>query len=324
MQDNLERLAKRPAEAVHLSANAEKKSGRLPRRKLPRFPQVLTKRQIRQYREEGYLVFRKFISRAMAKKAKRAITEVTLRQIQNPEIAEYVPMDESGDHMSGARWNNRSSNFYIQLEAGWDPAGKTDLEIEAQVRKLMNYHNEHPIFRQIGIDNVNLLRVLGQLFKDHAILYQSVAFIKPAKIGTAKAWHQDNAYFRMKNLDKVLGIWIALENARVENGCMHVLPGGHKLGPLRHHHTKECEIMPDRFNASLGVPVELDPGDIMIFHSNLPHMTPANKSNRRRRALQFHYRAANNRILTFEEYEKIFAEKDGTPASCAAAQARGL
>jgi phytanoyl-CoA hydroxylase len=59
----------------------------------------------------------------------------------------------------------------------------------------------------------------------------------------------------------------------------------------------------------------------MFFHGLLPHQTPPNQSPDRRRALQFHYRSRNSRIISKEEYSRIFA-KNGTPASCAFAERR--
>ncbi len=295
------------------------------RNKLQRFPSTqLTKTQIKRYREEGFLVFRHFLTQREVIRAKAAIREVVKRTVLSPELARYQQPDTLKDNQSGACYRSRSSNFSIRLEAGWNPEGRSWQEIEQHTRQLMNYHSEHQVFHQIGVSNVRLLKILGQLLNDYTVLYQSVAFVKPARIGRAKAWHQDNAYFRMADLNKVLGIWIALDQASVENGCMHVIPGGHKSGPMKHHHTTDCEIVAGRFDPDLAMPIELAPGGIIIFHSNLPHMTPPNKSSKRRRALQFHYRAESNEVLSFLEYESVFKEHDGTPASCAAAQQRGL
>ncbi len=58
----------------------------------------------------------------------------------------------------------------------------------------------------------------------------------------------------------------------------------------------------------------------MFFHGMLPHQTPPNASPQRRRALQFHYRSADSRITDRDEYDAVFAEADGTPASCVAAK----
>jgi hypothetical protein len=147
--------------------------------------------------------------------------------------------------------------------------------------------------------------------------------VKPPRVGSEKPWHQDNAYFRVTPLDQVLGVWIALDDATVENGCMHVLPDGHKRGPLRHYHGRDCEIVPDRIGDYLGEPIELPAGGALFFFGMLPHRTPVNTSSQRRRALQLHYRGAHSIQNEQADYDAIFAEADGSPASCHAGRVRG-
>jgi ectoine hydroxylase-related dioxygenase (phytanoyl-CoA dioxygenase family) len=150
-------------------------------------------------------------------------------------------------------------------------------------------------------------------------MFQDMALVKPPFIGSEKPWHQDNAYFSVTPLDSVLGVWIALDEATAANGCMHVLRGGHQLGALRHFHGRDCEIMPQRVDESQALAVPLPPGGAMFFYGMLPHQTPPNSSPDRRRALQFHYRSASSQVVPRDEYDRIYAEADGTPASCAAA-----
>src|SRR5262249_52316205 len=105
----------------------------------------------------------------------------------------------------------------------------------------------------------------------------------------------------------------------VDNGCMHVLAGEHKLGPRKHHHDRDCEIIPNRLNPANAIPIELQAGGGMFFAGMLPHQTPPNPSPKPPRALQFHYRSATSQIVSGEEYNRVYAEADGTPASCGAA-----
>jgi hypothetical protein len=56
----------------------------------------------------------------------------------------------------------------------------------------------------------------------------------------------------------------------------------------------------------------------------LPHETPPNRSPHRRRALQFHFRGAGTRVIDEEAYDRLFVDRDGTPASCRAASRLGF
>jgi phytanoyl-CoA hydroxylase len=187
----------------------------------------------------------------------------------------------------------------------------------------MNFEHAAPIFEKMVFSHPRTQPILRSLLGEEPILFQSMALLKPPG-GVEKPWHQDNAYFSTENPQGVIGTWIALDDASVANGCMHFLPGGHLRGPLKHHHTSDCEIMTGRFDVSQAVPVPLRAGGIIFFHGNIPHQTPPNHSNQRRRALQFHYRAASNQNVARDIYDQIFCESDGTPASCAAAIPQNL
>jgi ectoine hydroxylase-related dioxygenase (phytanoyl-CoA dioxygenase family) len=146
-----------------------------------------------------------------------------------------------------------------------------------------------------------------------------MALVKPAWIGSEKPWHQDNAYFKYAPLESVVGFWVALDDASADNGCMHVLSGWHRRGGLKHFHAGDCQILPDRVAPGEPLAIELPAGGAMFFSGMLPHQTPPNRSPKPRRALQFHYRGVSTRAVDQAEYDRLFAEADGTPASCAAA-----
>ena len=98
---------------------------------------------------------------------------------------------------------------------------------------------------------------------------------------------------------------------------MHVIPGGHLNGTRKHYWSKvDCEITTDDVDPSLSVPIELPPGGLMIFDGMLPHETADNHSNRRRRALQFHYRSAKTEIVPREEHRQKFTGSDGMFVGC--------
>jgi hypothetical protein len=83
----------------------------------------------------------------------------------------------------------------------------------------------------------------------------------------------------------------------------------------------DCEehvrkVPASRLDPARVVPVPLRAGGAMVFSGMLPHMTPANRSARRRRAVQLHFRHPHSQIVSRREYSKLFAEADGTPAAC--------
>ncbi len=280
----------------------------------PACPTKLAPEQIAQYQNDGYLAFVDVLTPEEVQDARDAISTLVQSVAGDPKVQK-----------KGSFWIPDGKKFGVQFEAAYVPDNANDADIELKVRKLMWYVDEHPHFVLLGRHHPKVHGVLQSLIGAEPILYQDMALVKPPFIGSEKPWHQDNAYFSVTPLEAICGVWIALDDATVENGCMHTIPGSHKWGALRHHHDRDCEIVPDRLAAQNDiVPVELPAGGAMFFSGMLPHQTPPNTSPDRRRALQFHYRAADSIIHTGEEYFKIFAEADGSPASCEAARQRGL
>jgi len=212
----------------------------------------------------------------------------------------------------------------FQLESGQKPELDDPVALELQVRKFMDFVDEAEIFREIVGPDSPIQQIVSELIQDEALLYQSQALIKPPKIGSTKPWHQDNAYFSVKPLESVCGVWIAVDEATVENGCMHMLKGEHKSGAYRHEHKRDCEINVRKLNLKSLVPVTLKPGSALFFSGMIPHETPPNRSDRRRRALQFHFRGSKSEILPGPEYDTIFRDAEDEPASCEAVRKTGV
>jgi len=278
-----------------------------------------------QYQELGYVAFEGVLSAAEVEVARDALSSVTSTLMQAARRGEAEVQQAPPGAMknyAGPRVTNTESGCTIHFEPGVQPLALSDEEAEQKFRKLHGYHEEHPVFAEL-VEHAQIRSFLGDLIGQEVQLKDVMALSKPPFIGSEKPWHQDNAYFNWLPLDLVGTVWIALDDATVENGCMHLLPGQHKRGPLRHYHTIDCEILPERLDTSLAVPVELKAGGVLYFSALLPHQTPANASPARRRALQFQYRGIETYQVSTEEYGKVFAEADGQPASCALAYETG-
>jgi phytanoyl-CoA hydroxylase len=161
--------------------------------------------------------------------------------------------------------------------------------------------------RKLWTGAPRMMAILDQLIGPGARLIQDMALMKPPFRGAEKPWHQDNAYFDWTPLDGVLGVWIALDPATVENGCMQIAPGSHRAGPAPHYHVRDCQLVDQTSRAARAEVVPLGPGGALFFSALLHHGTPPNRSPDRRRALQFHFAAARCRRMTFGEHMTYFA-----------------
>jgi len=144
-----------------------------------------------------------------------------------------------------------------------------------------------------------LTRVIGPNVK----CMQSMFFVKHAG-RPGQAWHQDEAF--IPTTDRSLtGVWIALDKATVDNGCLWVIPGSHKPGviwPMREHNDPRFDHSPESrgfpWNDSDAVPVELEPGSVLLFNGYLLHRSLNNVCKEEfRRSYVSHYMSAESPLL---------------------------
>lgn len=185
---------------------------------------------------------------------------------------------------------------------------------ELRLRKLAYFVQIEPRLDAIA-RHAGLLRAVAQLIGPGARMIQDMALLKPPFRGSEKPWHQDTAYFDWTPLGGILGTWIALDEATVENGCMQVIPGSHLEGPMPHFHVRDCQIADQRVRAERAVAIPLKPGGVLFFSGLLHHGTPPNTTAARRRALQYHYAAANCERMTIQQHGELFAS-GGAYAGC--------
>jgi len=124
-------------------------------------------------------------------------------------------------------------------------------------------------------------------------LYHDQALFKPALHGDEVPWHQDNGYWKFKPANAI-SLWMALDDADEENGCMRFVPGSHKAGEAGHQRAGEyiAQIKADA-DESLAVPVPLPAGSAVFHHCQTLHNTQPNRSMRQRRAWVRHFVAGD-------------------------------
>jgi len=182
------------------------------------------------------------------------------------------------------------------------------------VRKLMGFVEYDARLKAIA-EHPALLAVLHRLMNDVPVLFQDMALLKPPFIGREKPWHQDNAFFDIPPETTVVGVWIALDEAVPENGCMFIIPGSHREGPMLHWVRRDWQICDTDVAATEAIAVPLKPGGCLFFHGLLHHGTPPSQSARRRRALQYHYKPLHAGNTSPQERLAVFGS-EGKDVSC--------
>lgn len=141
---------------------------------------------------------------------------------------------------------------------------------------------------------------------------------KLAFTATETPWHQDEAYWLPGIPDRrSLSVWLALDEARVENGCMWFVPGSH-AAPTRAHGWAgpRGQTLVAPVADGEGVPVPLRPGSCTFHHGNMLHSAGGNETDRRRRACITNFRSAE--MIRWErergyDHRSENARNDGEP-----------
>jgi phytanoyl-CoA hydroxylase len=259
----------------------------------PAFAPRWSPAELARYRDDGYVAMEGVFASDDVATAKVALSElVRLRTSEGGVVFQEEPYYSSGVH------DDRVD----------DP--------ELRVRVIRNYCQAEPRLAALA-SHPRLRGLVGELIGGEHALLQDTALLKPAYHGAEKPWHQDAAYFDRDPIEGVVGVWIALDPASVENGCMQIVPGSHLDGPVRHYHVRDCQMEDGRVAIDRAVVVPLRPGGALFFSTLLHHGTPPNSGPDRRRALQFHFASARCRTLTFDAHAALF-DDGGAYAGCRA------
>jgi non-heme Fe2+,alpha-ketoglutarate-dependent halogenase len=134
-------------------------------------------------------------------------------------------------------------------------------------------------------------------------------FCKMPKDGTTVSWHQDASYWPLTP-SKTATVWLAVDDADVDNGCMRFVSGSHLQGQLefRASETSENNVLNQTVDeveryGSL-VDVELKAGEISIHSDLLLHSSHYNESDRRRCGLTLRYCTPDVRAMPGFGWEK--------------------
>jgi len=204
---------------------------------------------------------------------------------------------------------------FVALEPG---TAATAAPFADRIRKFSDFTDVEPALLRAAL-SARLHAILDRIMGCGRVLMQEMALVKPPRIGGEKPWHQDAAYFRGSDPHLMFGVWIALDPADRSNGCMEVIRGSHLAGPVPHVPHADinlCTIDPRFIQADRRTALPMAPGDALIFHSLIHHYTAAYVSDRRRRALQFHYHQTGMEWTPLTVHRGMFHDADGEYAGC--------
>ncbi len=126
--------------------------------------------------------------------------------------------------------------------------------------------------------------IAHQLLGPHARFSDDHVLMKPAKVGAATPWHQDEAFRDPRYQTREISIWLALQPVDRVNGCMEFIPGSNLGGVLPHRspngdssvHALECF---EGFDVDAAVPCPVPAGGCTIHTGRTLHFAGPNRSD---------------------------------------------
>jgi ectoine hydroxylase-related dioxygenase (phytanoyl-CoA dioxygenase family) len=146
-------------------------------------------------------------------------------------------------------------------------------------------------------------------------LYWNQAVFKGPEGEKEFPWHQDDGYTPVEP-SPYLTLWLALNDATPENGCISVMPGSHKNGRAPHRPSPVGLICHDLDDPNQGVQVPVKAGSIAVFQSLVYHKSGVNRSQGTRKAYIIQYSHAGLRDANTGQTlgNKIPLARGGRPA----------
>ena len=252
----------------------------------------LSEEMIAAYHKAGVLVLRNFVSvdacRGLRQRANELVAGFDPAEVRSVfSTTKQTQLDDSYFIDSGDK-----IRFFLE-DGAFDESGELRQAKELCLNKMGHaMHDLDPVF-----DAFSRTPELGEAARrigiaDPAVL-QSMYIFKPPHIGGEVVCHQDSTYIYTEP-ESCIGFWFALEDATLENGCMHFIPGGHKL-PLKKRNYRKAdgnlvtEVLDDTpWPEDRKIAAEAPAGTLVIFDGRMPHLSAANRSEKSRHAYTLH------------------------------------
>ena len=195
-------------------------------------------------------------------------------------------------------------------------------------KRLVNFHLWSSSAARIGTSQL-IMEILDLIFDAQTSVYTSLTF----KYGTQQPVHRDTPHFSTWPPRQFAGVWTALEKVRPEAGPLFYHPGAHRftvdpqrfmsdaMRRLPNAQPREQLLMAlDLYNGEVirtaptvsdAKSLELDIGDTVIWHPELPHGgLPAADPYRTRWSIVFHCAPVDVQV---HQHDAFFSHRGPEP-----------
>ena len=259
---------------------------------------MLNPEQITQYHEQGYLV----LENALSEQDIASLKQAAMGIVADFDAEQQRTVFKTTDRDAGRDdyFFDSAENVHCFLEEGaLDENGELNRPKEVAINKIGHaMHDLVPEFTRFC-----RLPLFGQVLRDigyvSPALMQTMYIFKQPGIGGEVRWHQDASYL-ISGAPGVTGIWIAIEDATRDNGCLWMQPGQHH-SPLREIYEVDWqarngtlrELDDTPWTNGEAVAMEVPAGSVVFFNDRMPHYSSQNLSDKSRHAFTLHVTEAD-------------------------------
>jgi phytanoyl-CoA hydroxylase len=252
----------------------------------------LSDEMISDYHASGVIILRDFVSPKTCLELKKRALELV--DDFDPGAVKSVFSTTDQTQLDDRYFIESGDKIRFFLEKGaFSESGVLRQSKEGSLNKMGHaMHDLDPVFDRFSRTPA-LAKIASRLGVADPAIIQSMYIFKPPRIGGEVVCHQDSTYIYTEP-ESCVGFWFALEDATIDNGCMHFIPGGHRL-PLkqRNYRVGEFELATEILDAEpwpehLKLPAEASAGTLVVFDGRTPHLSGPNRSEKSRHAYTLH------------------------------------
>lgn len=243
--------------------------------------------------EKGFAILPAFVPEEQVEAMKKRAREIA--SASNPEKLSIFQTSNEQQRTSDEYFLTSGDKVRCFFEQEAVQEGQLALEREVCVNKIghaLHVHDE--TFKQFST-SANIRALVKALGFEEPLLVQSMFIFKNPQVGGEVSPHQDSTFLWTDPKPTCIGLWFALDDASIENGCLWAIPGSHTTEITRRFvRTPSGNATEWRGCSSETVclddftPLEVEKGTLVVLHGGVMHMSYANKSKRPRNAFTLH------------------------------------
>ncbi|KAM6985925.1 phytanoyl-CoA dioxygenase domain-containing protein 1 [Aplochiton taeniatus] len=260
----------------------------------------LTEQDAVKYEKDGYLVLEGLLTSDECDALRHRMGEI----VEDMDVPEHCRVQFSTNHDEQLKTQGNADYFITSgdkirffFEKGvFNDKGDFTVPKERSLNKIGHaLHAIEPLYKTVT-HSPKIQGIAKKLDMKKPVILQSMYIFKQPGIGGEVTPHQDATFLYTVPLGRVIGVWIALEDATLQNGCLWFIPGSHNSGISRRMVRTPKGTFPltdftgreQEYDEMLFIPAPVKKGGVVLIHGEVVHRSARNTSEDSRHVYTFH------------------------------------